>query len=76
MTPQTKSTLATESALPNILGSTDVCAVMREQLEYLIDHATEHIECGCPECQRYLRVRSILLEIFSEPRKRALVKAA
>jgi hypothetical protein len=41
--------------------------VMREQLEYLIDHTAEHVECGCAECRRYLRTRSILLEIFGEP---------
>ena len=41
--------------------------VMREQLEYLIGHSTERGNCGCSECQRYLRVRSLLLEIFSEP---------
>lgn len=41
--------------------------ILREQLEYLIDHATGSPQCGCSECQRYLRVRSILLEIFGEP---------
>ncbi|HUJ20146.1 MAG TPA: hypothetical protein VLX58_01435 [Bryobacteraceae bacterium] len=43
---------------------------MREQLEYLIGHVTERGICGCAECQRYLRVRSVLLEIFSEPEPR------
>jgi len=42
--------------------------VLREQLEYLIGHTTEHVECECPECQRYLRARAVLLEIFREPR--------
>lgn len=41
--------------------------VMLEQLEYLIDHTAEHVQCGCSECRRYLRVRSVLLEIFGEP---------
>ena len=41
--------------------------VMREQLEYLIGHATDSGMCGCSDCQRYLRARSALLEIFSEP---------
>jgi hypothetical protein len=41
--------------------------VMREQLEYLIDQTAEHVQCGCSECRRYLRVRSILFEIFGEP---------
>jgi hypothetical protein len=39
-------------------------AVLREQLEYLIAHTEGRVECDCPECQRYLRVCSILLEIF------------
>jgi hypothetical protein len=37
---------------------------MREQLEYLIEHIAEIGMCGCSECQRFLRVRSALLEIF------------
>ena len=41
--------------------------VMREQLEYLIDQTAMHVQCGCADCRRYLRARSILLEIFSEP---------
>jgi hypothetical protein len=41
--------------------------ILREQLEYLIAHAAETPQCGCAECQRYLRVRSTLLEIFAEP---------
>ena len=39
--------------------------VMREQLEYLIEHVAEKGICGCSECQRFLRVRSELLEIFT-----------
>lgn len=53
--------------LPRVPGPADENDVMREQLEYLIGHATEQSICGCSECQRYLRVRSVLLEIFSEP---------
>ena len=41
--------------------------ILREQLEYLIDHAAGNTQCGCPECQRYLRVRAALLEIFEKP---------
>ena len=37
--------------------------VMREQLEYLIEHAGSGT-CGCPLCHRYLRSRTLLLEIF------------
>jgi hypothetical protein len=40
---------------------------MREQLEYLIEHVTAAGQCGCAECQRYLRARAILLEIFEKP---------
>jgi hypothetical protein len=45
----------------------DESDVMHEQLGYLIEHAAERGICGCSECQRYYRVRSLLLEIFSEP---------
>ena len=53
--------------LPRVPEPADESEVMREQLEYLITHAAEAGICGCSECQRYLRVRSLLLEIFSEP---------
>jgi hypothetical protein len=55
------------TALPRLPDLADENDVMREQLEYLIDHTAEHIQCECPECRRYVRVRSILLEIFREP---------
>lgn len=55
--------------VPRIVEAAYVNEVMREQLEYLIEHAEDRIPCGCPECQRYLRVRTILLEIFGEPEK-------
>jgi hypothetical protein len=41
--------------------------ILREQLEYLIDHTAGNAPCGCSECQRYLKVRALLLEIFAEP---------
>ena len=41
--------------------------ILREQLDYLIEHAASEAQCGCAECRRYHRVRSILLEIFGEP---------
>jgi hypothetical protein len=53
--------------LPRVPDPADEDDVLREQLEYLIAHVAERGVCGCPECQRYLRVRSVLLEIFSEP---------
>lgn len=39
--------------------------VMREQLEYLMEHVANGL-CGCAECHRYLRVRTALLEIFKD----------
>jgi hypothetical protein len=37
--------------------------VMREQLDFLIEHASSG-ECGCSVCQRYSRARSVLLDLF------------
>ena len=53
--------------LPRVPEPADENDVLREQLEYLIWHAADSGMCGCSDCQRYLRVRSALLEIFSEP---------
>jgi hypothetical protein len=50
--------------------------VMLEQLEFLLDHAAEHGICGCSACQRYLRVREVLMEIFAEPTAKTLARAA
>jgi hypothetical protein len=55
-----------ELSLPRVPEPADPNDVLREQLEYLIDHF-ERGACGCNACERYLRVRSILLEVFSEP---------
>ncbi len=55
-----------ELSLPRVPEPADENDVLREQLEYLIGHATERGICGCSDCQRYLRVRSALLEIFNE----------
>ncbi len=51
--------------VPQPAGEGDV---MLEQLQYLIAHTAAAGQCGCSECQRYHRVRSVLLEIFGEPR--------
>jgi len=56
-----------ELNLPRVSEPADENDVMREQLEYLISHTGDQGLCGCSECQRYLRVRALLLEIFSEP---------
>ena len=41
--------------------------VMREQLDYLIQHAASSAPCACSACERFARARSVLLEIFNEP---------
>jgi len=61
------------SRIPEPAAETEV---MREQLEYLIEHRTQADGCGCCECQRYLRVRAILLEIFGEPQKAKVLEIA
>ena len=43
--------------------------VLREQLDYLIEHTGNHAVRGCSECQRYLRVRFALLEIFRDAQR-------
>ena len=59
--------MAPQVELPRVPAPADEADVMREQLEYLIEHAAEAGPCGCSDCQRYQRVRAILLEIFGEP---------
>lgn len=58
--------------LPGVPEPADEEDVMREQLEYLINHTNERGICDCSECQRYLRARSVLLEIFSDPEARQI----
>ncbi len=48
--------------LPVVIAA-DANEVMREQLDYLIEHA-QGGPCGCPQCLRYQRARSVLLEVF------------
>lgn len=62
------------AAAPGAVAPTDANDVMREQLEYLIDHVAEQGICGCSQCQRYFRSRSVLLEIFDEPQCRPVYK--
>ena len=54
-------------AVPATPETTAANDIMREQLEYLINHIAEQGICGCSQCQRYFRTRSVLLEIFNEP---------
>jgi len=62
--------------LPKVLGPADENDVMREQLEYLIGHTADRGLCGCSECQRYLRVRALLLAIFTEPAPQQMAATA
>jgi len=48
-----------------IIASGNANEVMREQLDYLIDHAGGGT-CVCRECHRYLRARALLTEIFQQ----------
>ena len=72
----TKITPHNGLSLPRVPEPADESDVMREQLEYLIAHATDRGACGCSECQRYLRVRSLLLAIFSEPERQPVQQLA
>jgi hypothetical protein len=59
---------------PRVVAAADANEVMREQLEYLIEHA-EGGDCGCQQCNRYHRVRALLLEAFtnSKPGQKSAV---
>ena len=52
------------SAHSQIVTAADTHEVMREQLDYLIEHAQSG-PCGCAQCHRYQRARSVLLELFA-----------
>ena len=56
---------------PLVVVAADVNDVMREQLEFLIEHA-QGGDCGCPLCNRYHRARTLLLEAFTESPRRAV----
>jgi len=60
---------------PGIIQAADANDVMREQLEFLIEHAQDG-NCGCQECQRYLRARTLLMEAFADSPRAALIKKA
>jgi hypothetical protein len=66
--------MAPQVELARIPEPTDENEIMREQLDYLIEHATGNGQCGCSVCQRYLRARSVLLEIFGEPKTAKVLK--
>jgi len=48
-----------------VIEAADTHAVMREQLEYLIDHAGSGI-CGCEQCQSYAVIRTTLMKMFAD----------
>jgi hypothetical protein len=50
--------------LPKSVRLQETDDILREQLEYLIAHVSDKIVPGCAECRRYVRVRSLLLQIF------------
>ena len=59
--------------LPRVPEPADEADVLREQLDYLLNYPRVHGSCDCPECDRLMRVRSVLLEVFAEtdsPRRR------
>ena len=57
--------MAQLAAPPRVVAAANENEVMLEQLEYLIEHAQGGI-CGCAQCTRYLRARSVLMEVFAE----------
>ena len=69
------ATTAHLATRPGIIQAADANDVMREQLEFLIEHAQEG-NCGCVECQRYLRARTLLMEAFADSPQAALIKKA
>jgi hypothetical protein len=50
---------------PRVIAAANADEVMREQLEYLIEHAAKGA-CGCSQCRRYQQARTLLLEAFTE----------
>jgi hypothetical protein len=48
-----------------VVVAADANDVIREQLDFLIEHA-QGGDCGCEQCNRYHRVRMLLLEAFTE----------
>ena len=58
-----------------VISAANANDVMREQLEFLIEHAQDG-NCGCEQCQRYLRARTLLMEAFADSPRAALMKKA
>jgi len=51
------------AAQPRTIAAANTNDAMRDQLEFLIENAHAN-GCGCSQCHRYQRARSILLEVF------------
>jgi len=58
--PVTPVGLAAQSRM---VAAANVDDAMRDQLEFLIENAHSS-GCGCTQCGRYQRARSVLLDIF------------
>jgi hypothetical protein len=67
VTPENANSAGTAqlAARPLVIKAANENDVMLEQLEYLIEHAQGGI-CGCAQCTRYLRARSVLMEVFAD----------
>ena len=63
--PNGVAATAASVAPARIAAPIELHEVMREQLDYLIEHAEGGL-CDCSTCQRYYRVRGALLEIFGQ----------
>jgi hypothetical protein len=68
-------TAAQLATRPRVIVAADANDVMREQLDFLIEHAQDG-NCGCAQCQRYLRARALLMEAFADSPRAALMKKA
>ena len=66
---------AAPASKPRVIAAADPHDVMREQLEFLIEHA-QGPTCGCAQCERYTRVRTLLLQAFDEAPKQPRAVAA
>ena len=66
-TPENANSAGTAqlAARPRVVAAANENDVMLEQLEYLIEHAQGGV-CGCAQCKRYLRARSVLMEAFAD----------
>jgi hypothetical protein len=51
------------AAHSQVIVAADANDVMRDQLDFLIEHAKGGV-CGCAHCIRYQRARAVLLEVF------------